>query len=68
MAGIRLGKRTKPQAAAPAAAVDANEVARIAYELYEQRGCQPGHDFDDWLQAEIIVRRRHAAQNGAKGS
>ena len=23
-----------------------------AYELYEARGCQDGHDLDDWLQAE----------------
>jgi len=23
-----------------------------AYQIYLQRGCQPGHDTDDWLQAE----------------
>jgi hypothetical protein len=23
-----------------------------AYELYQQRGGEPGHDLDDWLQAE----------------
>lgn len=23
-----------------------------AYQLFEQRGCEPGHDLDDWLQAE----------------
>jgi DUF2934 family protein len=28
------------------------EIARRAYELYEQRGCAHGHDIDDWLQAE----------------
>lgn len=23
-----------------------------AYELFEQRGCEQGHDLDDWLAAE----------------
>ncbi len=27
-------------------------IQRRAYELYEQRGRQPGHDVEDWLQAE----------------
>ena len=29
-----------------------DSVARRAYELYEQRGREHGHDLDDWLQAE----------------
>lgn len=28
------------------------EVAARAYQLYLQRGRQPGHEMDDWLQAE----------------
>ncbi len=28
------------------------QIRRRAYEIYLQRGCQPGHDRDDWLQAE----------------
>jgi len=31
---------------------DHNEIARRAYELYEQRGRLDEHDWDDWLQAE----------------
>jgi hypothetical protein len=27
-------------------------IERRAYELYEQRGREDGHDWDDWLQAE----------------
>jgi hypothetical protein len=23
-----------------------------AHQLYEERGAEPGHDLDDWLQAE----------------
>jgi hypothetical protein len=28
------------------------EVQRRAYDLFERRGSEPGHDVDDWLQAE----------------
>lgn len=26
-------------------------IRRRAYDFYEKRGCEDGHDFDDWLQA-----------------
>lgn len=29
-----------------------NEIARLAYEIFERRGRLHGHDLDDWLQAE----------------
>ena len=32
------------------------KIARRAYEVYESRGCQEGHDLDDWLKAENEVR------------
>ena len=28
------------------------EITALAHEIYLARGCQPGHDVDDWLQAE----------------
>jgi Protein of unknown function (DUF2934) len=28
------------------------EIAARAYQIYLERGCQHGHDADDWLQAE----------------
>ena len=31
---------------------DHAEIARRAYELYETRGSEPGHELEDWLQAE----------------
>ena len=32
------------------------ELIRVrAYQLYEKRGCQHGHDFEDWLEAEAEV-------------
>ena len=38
--------------------LDDAEVARVAYALYEQRDRADGHDLDDWLQAEGMVRSR----------
>ncbi len=31
------------------------EIQSRAYELYEQRGKENGHELDDWLQAEAEV-------------
>jgi hypothetical protein len=28
-----------------------------AYQIYLARGCQPGHEVDDWLQAEYELRQ-----------
>ena len=33
------------------------EIRRRAYELYLERGEQPGYDLDDWLQAERELQR-----------
>jgi hypothetical protein len=38
------------------------EIAKVAYELFESRGCVHGWDLDDWLEAERIVLARHAGQ------
>jgi len=35
-----------------------DHIARRAYQLYEERGRQPGHDMDDWLEAEHDVEER----------
>ena len=39
----------------PAVASD-SDIARRAYQLYEERGGGHGHDLDDWLQAERELR------------
>lgn len=31
------------------------EIRRRAYELYEERGREDGHDLDDWLCAEAEI-------------
>jgi hypothetical protein len=31
------------------------EIASLAYELYESRGKRDGFDVDDWIEAERII-------------
>jgi len=31
------------------------EIRRVAFEIYVERGREDGHDLDDWLQAEAEV-------------
>jgi hypothetical protein len=33
-----------------------SDIARRAYDLYVARGCENGHDVDDWLRAERELR------------
>lgn len=42
----------------PAQAKDTGAVALIAYQLFQQRGGVHGHDLEDWITAERIVRSR----------
>ena len=37
-----------------------DEIAQRAYELFQRRGREPGHDQDDWLQAERDLREKKA--------
>ncbi len=37
------------------------QIRRRAYELYEQRGKEDGHELDDWLQAESEITRTKTA-------
>lgn len=37
------------------------EIAKVAYELYVRDGRQHGKDREHWLEAEKIVRARHAS-------
>ncbi len=37
------------------------QIRQRAYELYELRGREDGHDLDDWLKAELEVKERARA-------
>ncbi len=40
------------------------EVARVAYELFEKRGKTHGNDQRDWFEAQQIVQQRRRSGNG----
>ena len=46
----RVRKLRAPVKATP------EDIARRAYELFLARGCEHGHDVEDWLQAERELR------------
>lgn len=50
-------------AESPSASDDSQQdaIARLAYQKAEQRGFEPGHEMDDWLDAEREVA---SAQGG----
>jgi len=39
-----------------------DEIAKLAYELFEKSGCIPCRELENWLEAETIVLMRHASQ------
>jgi hypothetical protein len=38
--------------------ISAEEVARLAHQYWLERGCQHGHDADDWFRAEQELRSK----------
>ena len=38
------------------------EIASIAYELFEKGGWVHGRDVENWLEAERIIKQRYAGQ------
>ena len=45
-------------------AASEQEIRRRAYEIYLERGAQPGHELEDWLRA---VRELTAIQSNSPG-
>ena len=44
----------KDQAPTPSA-LERDEIARRAYDIFIARGCAHGHDLQDWLEAETTL-------------
>ena len=34
------------------------QIQRLAYQFFVERGYQHGHDAEDWLRAEAVIRKR----------
>ena len=61
-----MARRTKTHASVGTETTPtADDVARRASELYEQRGRGDGRDWDDWFQAEPRLQRVNAADVAA---
>lgn len=70
--GVPVEATSPPQAVTPQTAQDepthkaSDElepmIAEAAYYIAERRGFEPGHDVDDWLQAQAEVMDRLAQQ------
>jgi len=41
------------------------QIRQRAYELYQERGCAPGQENEDWLRAEREVLARQSHQQSA---
>jgi len=39
------------------------EIRQLAYELYQESGCAPGRDLDNWLEAEKRVLAKYQSQS-----
>lgn len=52
---------TKPEAKKNVVPINLEEeIRRRAYEIFEERGCTPGNEHEDWLRAEREVLARYA--------
>jgi hypothetical protein len=56
---VAADRETKSPSTAPAY-ISHIDVARRAYDIYLARGCEHGHDVDDWLQAERDLAQKLA--------
>jgi hypothetical protein len=50
--GLLVVTTTKEVAMIESKEVSKENIARRAYELYTQRGCEPGKDVEEWTSAE----------------
>jgi hypothetical protein len=55
------GGRDRPVARAPAIAPRQSMIAEAAYYRAQRRGFAPGHELDDWLEAEAELARAPAS-------
>ena len=59
IAAILTGERMFAKTTGDRARPSQDEIARLAYECYEERGRRDGQDVDDWLSAEQQLTRHY---------
>jgi len=62
LADTKLNKNGSQQEPddSPLDSIVAIEIERRAYEIYLERGSEPGQDLDDWLQAEREIKNENS--------
>lgn len=58
IAAVLTGERMLAKNTGDRARPSQDEIARLAYELYESRGREDGQDIEDWLSAERQLTHR----------
>lgn len=53
-------KKTSNDTLTASIADDTQAIQQLAYQFFVERGYAHGHDKEDWVRAETIVRRRKA--------
>lgn len=51
---MKKGKKTADRKPAADLSLEA-KIRRLAFKLYEERGCEDGNDMRDWLKAEQLL-------------
>lgn len=60
--------KTKSTKSTSVISIPRETIARLAFELFEGRGRQHGHDVADWLKAERILVARALQEDAALAS
>ena len=66
--GMETAKKKTNVLQMPVSAPTIDEIAQRAYQIFLARGGEPGHDLDDWLQAESELLREGAVRRPTRGS
>ena len=53
-------RQTNPQSSKPVLDTT-TEIQKLAYQFFVERGSEHGHDGEDWLRAEAVVKNRKRA-------
>ena len=71
MANVKLqqnasGAKMQPSEDRETSLVTQDAIAQRAYALYQARGCEHGHDVEDWLQAQRELQEANNALSPGK--
>lgn len=59
----RTNQKGQQRSASPAQQASTERIQERAYQLYVNRGQEPGHELDDWLQAEHEIEETQEQQH-----